>query len=142
VITGIRHVGYNCSDLAVIRRFYCDVLGFKEIWSKVEGDVFMSNLWRAEGMVHTVKFQAPDGHVLEFGLKPPHLWHVDLSHIGLVTDDIEAEYKRLSELGWHFVSPPIESPEGNKLAVCFGPDGQAIELVEVRNEWVPPLPSI
>lgn len=136
MITGIRHIGYNCSSIPALEKFYRDVLGFELIWNKTEDSDFMRQLWSADGFITTRKYKSQNGIVLEFGHKPPHLWHLNLAHIGVSCDNIEEEYKRLVELGYHFISRPIESPDGNALAICFAPDGMAIELVEVKKEWM------
>jgi len=61
-----------------------------------------------------------------------------MSHLALVTDNVDEEYKRLIDLGWYFTNPPILSPDGNsKVALCFHPAGIVIELVEIKKEWMP-----
>ncbi len=138
MITGIRHIGYGCHDLQTIRVFYEDYLCWEKIWQKSE-DIRLRWGIKDGPLVTTIKYQAPDGSVVELIHQTPELYHINFNHVCLVTDNMEADYRRLSgEDGWYFISRPTLSPDGDcKVAMFVGPDGGTIELVEVIKEWMP-----
>jgi predicted enzyme related to lactoylglutathione lyase len=51
--------------------------------------------------------------------------------------NLEADYKRLIDLGVDFISPPMTAKDGMaEIAVCIDPDGTLIELIQVHlDKW-------
>ena len=62
----------------------------------------------------------------------PQICDIGCSHIAFTVDDIDKEYRRLSDKGVRFNSPPLVSSDRyGKVAFCRDPDGVFIELVEI-----------
>lgn len=59
----------------------------------------------------------------------------------LVTEDLQAEYERLSTVGVEFLSAPQPGHDGlGQVATCVDPDGTLIEILQVHLErWAPYL---
>jgi predicted enzyme related to lactoylglutathione lyase len=51
--------------------------------------------------------------------------------VGFAVDDLEAEHRRLSDLGVRFTMPPTRQPWGGFLALLADPDGNVFYLDEV-----------
>ena len=51
--------------------------------------------------------------------------------IGLVTDDVDAEYRRLTSAGVEFIEPPTDYGTV-RLATLKDPEGNLIQLLQVR----------
>ncbi|MBI3088771.1 MAG: VOC family protein, partial [Candidatus Colwellbacteria bacterium] len=57
---------------------------------------------------------------------------IGCTHVAFTVANLDKEYKRLTEAGIVFNSPPQLPPDGYaKVAFCKDPDGTLIELVEV-----------
>jgi catechol 2,3-dioxygenase-like lactoylglutathione lyase family enzyme len=52
------------------------------------------------------------------------------AHLGLETDDIEGEARRLKGVGIHFKDPIRQVPDGPKIGFIEGPDNIVVEVVE------------
>ncbi len=138
----VRHIGVVVKDLERALYFYCDLLGFKIVKKMEEHGEFIDKiLGLKEVRVTTVKMTADDGNLIEllyYHLPPKpnnrrnEICAFGLSHIALTVEDINAEYKRLSESGVKFNSSVQKSPDGYaKVAICRDPEDNFIELVEV-----------
>jgi catechol 2,3-dioxygenase-like lactoylglutathione lyase family enzyme len=57
-----------------------------------------------------------------------------IRHIAFETDDLQSTYDRLSAAGVRFTRSPYVVPDGDaagtKLAFCFDPDGNRVELIQ------------
>lgn len=55
----------------------------------------------------------------------------------LASANLEADYKKLTNLGVEFISPPMTAKDGMAdIAVCIDPDGALIELIQVYfDKW-------
>ena len=146
-IQGMAHVNVNCSDFDRSRGFY-EMLGFRVVWEvEPKGSAEIS---AAVGMSpHTVR-----GAVMALADNPrataidllewqdptdaeppyPHLYHLGLARVALLTSDLDADVQRLQQEGVEFISEPVEltGPTGAAVRfVCFkDPDGTVLELVE------------
>ena len=64
----------------------------------------------------------------------PHLYHLGLARVALVTSDMDADTATLKEAGVEFISEPVSlaGPTGDPVRfVCFkDPDGTVLELVQ------------
>jgi predicted enzyme related to lactoylglutathione lyase len=54
------------------------------------------------------------------------------AHICLRVQDIEDVYSRLKERGASFTSPPYHHPSGVSMTYFVDPEGNRLELLEVR----------
>ncbi|MFP8875275.1 MAG: VOC family protein [Myxococcota bacterium] len=146
-IQGMAHVNVNCSDFDRSRGFY-EMLGFRVVWEvEPKGSPEIS---AAVGMLpYTVR-----GAVMALADNPrataidllewqdptdaeppyPHLYHLGLARVALLTSDLDADVQRLQQEGVEFISAPVEltGPTGAAVRfVCFkDPDGTVLELVE------------
>ena len=56
--------------------------------------------------------------------------HFGLEHFGLVTNDIEADIKRLVDMGATHKEGPIINTDGGKIGFISAPGGIRLELIE------------
>ena len=56
--------------------------------------------------------------------------HLGLEHFGLDTDDIEADIKRLVDMGATYKEGPIINTDGGKIGFISAPGGIRLELIE------------
>lgn len=146
-VTGIMHVNVNCSDYERSREFY-ERLGFRVVWEvpeigspEVSAAVGMPP-YRVRGALMALENGAPMLIDLLEWKDPsddaapyPHLYHLGLARIAMVTSDMDADVKELREMGVEFISDPVAlaGPGGTSSRfVCFkDPDGTVLELVEL-----------
>ena len=142
MITNIRHTGLVVANLENALHFWCDLLGFR-VSKRMEesGPHIDAMMGLKDVQVTTVKLAAPDGNLIEllhFNSHPdkpawegaPH--STGLTHVALTVTDLEAAWRRLTEAGITFNSPPQNSPDGCvKVTYCRGPEGLLLELVEM-----------
>jgi catechol 2,3-dioxygenase-like lactoylglutathione lyase family enzyme len=141
----IRHAGIVVTDMERSVHFYGGLLKLKVVKDFSEKGGYIETITGLEGVdLHMVKLEAEDGSMIELlkyrshtGASGPsrRLCDTGCTHVAFTVDSIEDEYKRLSEHGVEFLSPPCESPDGYaRVAFCKDPDGVFIELVEVLEE--------
>ncbi len=58
--------------------------------------------------------------------------HWGLEHFGITIDDLDAEIKRLTEMGAKLLEGPIDVPNGPRIAFIQAPDDVRIELLQLR----------
>jgi catechol 2,3-dioxygenase-like lactoylglutathione lyase family enzyme len=141
LIKNVRHSGIVVKDIEASLHFYRDLLGLKVSKRMNEqGEYIDRVLGLKDVKITTVKLAADDGGMIELLYFGPHqgksqnlgIYQEGLTHIALTVDDLDSEYKRLSDAGIVFISPPQLSPDGSaKVAFCRDPQGVFVELVEV-----------
>ena len=124
-------------------RFYRDLLGLRVVNSDSEYGGYIETVLGMSGVkVWTVKLVGSAGsmlELLEFSHPKPEirggrLCDLGPSHVAFTVEDVEATAARLKEAGVRFISEPVRSPEGcARVAFCYDPDGNAVELVEVMS---------
>jgi catechol 2,3-dioxygenase-like lactoylglutathione lyase family enzyme len=143
-ISGLNHTSFTVSSLERSIAFYRDVLGLE-----LEATWERNAPWIAEmtglagARLRLAALRVPQTeHVLELiEYERPRGEHVrratndvGCAHLGLVVDDIDAEYERLRAAGVEFLSAPVtvtEPPGVGARAVYFrDPDGIPLELQE------------
>ena len=147
MISEIVHVGVTVSDIDRSIAFYRDVVGLEYLGRAVMEGECADRLFGAEGCCVDVAYLRrgnPDCPPLELihfrgrdsGDVRADLQRRSISEICFVTDDIRAEYERMSALGVEFLSEPqpfdfTAEGFGRSLAVYFrDPDGIIMELVQ------------
>jgi catechol 2,3-dioxygenase-like lactoylglutathione lyase family enzyme len=138
----VRHVGIVVKKIEEILPFYRDLLGLKLVKKSDEPTRFINPLLNLTGcQLITVKLSADEGttliELLEFTSYPdnpsplPDLIRPGISHIAFTVKDLDLLYKKLTQVGIVFISPPLKSPDGHaKVAFCKDPAGNYLELVE------------
>lgn len=145
----IIHIGVTITDTDRSIAFYRDILGLKHKGEIVMKGEATDRLFRRENCVARVNYlegsdllKAPPVELIEF-INPKvtdevraDLFRPSISEICFHVDDIDAEYRRLSDLGVEFLSEPqffdfTESNMGCSKAVYFkDPDGIILELLQ------------
>ena len=142
MILNLRHTGIVVGDLEAALHFYGELLGFKVTKRMDESGAYIDNMLGLQGVrVTTVKMVAPDGNLIEILYYQSHprkardqreICEIGVSHVALTVDDLELEYRRLSDAGVQFYAPPQLSPDDYaKVTFCRDPDGNPVELVQV-----------
>lgn len=148
-ITGMMHINVNCSDYERSREFY-EFLGFKVLWEAPERNtpevaaavgmppyqVRGALLQLAESpttpLIDLLEWKEPRDNEVPY----PHLYHLGIARIALLTSDMDADVRTLKTRGVEFLSEPVLlSPADAPPArfVCFkDPDGVILELVETN----------
>lgn len=141
----IHHVNIHTPDLDRLWAFYREAFGFELVFEHYLEDFpvveQITGIKGASARVVTLKarncfielfqWSAPKGRPHE----PLQAYDFGYTHFGIAVDDIEAEFRRLSELGMEFVSaaPPRVEVNGGVYGSIYGrdPDGNIIELTEI-----------
>ena len=127
IATRMSHVGVMIAQLDAAKKFYGDILGFKEIWRGSAGGKMLS--W--------VNLQVPEGRdYIEFMLydKYPGLARVHtLQHICLEVADVEKAGEILKGRSYPSSKPPTEMKtgvNGKRQINYYDPDGTRVEVME------------
>jgi catechol 2,3-dioxygenase-like lactoylglutathione lyase family enzyme len=137
-VLGVDHVAVTVADLEACTRFYQD-LGFsveRRLTFEGEGAEQVTGLPRAS--LQMVFLGLGDFRLELIQFSPPGKQEIraghDLgsAHICLRVQDIEGVYSRLTERGASFTSPPYHHPSGVSMTYFADPDGNRLELLEVR----------
>ena len=142
MIVNFRHTGIVVSDMERSLKFYQNLIGLKVVKDFSEkGDYIDSILGLSGVQLRMVKLVTGDGSMIELlqyqshPNQPPlksEIYDLGCSHIAFTVDNLDEEYRRLSEKGVTFNCSPYISPDGYaKVTFCHDPDGTSIELVEV-----------
>ena len=142
MIKNFRHVCLAVGNLDKSLKFYKDIIGLKvSKMLTVEGE-YPEAAFNIKGIKLTyVKMHSPNQakdsppiFELHYWERPRTLPKAGYNHISFTVEDLDYEYKRLSELGVKFISRPITAPDSNT-KICFGydPDNNLIEFVEELN---------
>lgn len=142
MITNLRHTGIVVSDMERSLKFYQKLIGLKLVKDFSEKGDYIDTILGLSGVhLRMAKLVTDDGsmiellHYISHPNQPPvksKIYDLGCSHIAFAVDNIDEEYKRLSENGVKFNSFPYISPDGYaKVAYCHDPDGTSIELVEL-----------
>ena len=119
-ITGIAHIGFAVSDLEKARSFYTGMLGFEEAF----------RISRPDASVEMAFFKVNDTQYVELspGLRPDQ--DDRLTHIALVTSDIERLRELLGQAGVTVPAQTGRGRDGNRNFSVRDPDGHRVEFVQ------------
>jgi catechol 2,3-dioxygenase-like lactoylglutathione lyase family enzyme len=142
------HVNVNCSDYERSRAFY-ERLGFRVLWEvpetntpevaaavgmppyRVRGALLALRGAGQTTLIDLLEWRHPRDESPPY----PHLYHLGLARIALVTSDLDADVTELEAAGVKLLSAParLSGPGGSTTRfVCFAdPDGTMLELVEL-----------
>lgn len=143
----IDHINIVVQNLEKNVQFYGEVLGFKETMrATLEGEWIQNIVGLKNVHAECVYMQPEDGPRIELlqyvspdGTVPENNGlanTIGLRHIAFRVEDIEAEYKRLTEQGVKFIGPPVDVPlktvthvAGRKRLCYFhGPEDVLLEI--------------
>lgn len=147
MISSVIHIGITVADIERSIAFYRDILGFEYQSELVMEGKETDLLFNKKGCKARVAYLNPqrfNGSQIELIQFISHdvekqqtdLFRTSVSEICFSTDDIEKEYKRLSNKGVEFLSEPQEFDFsdygfGKSKAVYFRDlDGNILELIE------------
>jgi len=119
----VEHIGIYAQDSAAMAAWYVRVLGLKEI-RRIEKDgrppiVFLSGETGA-----VVEILPTDEAPAERSLKTP-----GFTHLGIVVGDLDAQTKRLAELGVELWGVRSTS-NGWKIGYFHDPEGNTLEFIQ------------
>ena len=127
-VKGIHHVAIICSDYAVSKAFYTNILGLK----------ILSENYRTERKSYKLDLQLPNGNQIElfsFSNPPTRVSNPEargLRHLAFIVESIE---EAVSYLQSHSIDvEPIRVDEYTKKKFTFftDPDGLPLELYEEK----------
>lgn len=144
MIHGIHHTAISTSDMQRALRFYRDLIGFQEEWSstwEVGTAVVDKIVGLKDSSAQVVMLKLGDAHIELFQYATPHpkpgepnrpVCDHGITHLCLRVTDIDTEYERLKGAGMVFHCPPQEAGKGFRATYGRDPDGNVVELLEVK----------
>ncbi|MCR5889044.1 VOC family protein [Hymenobacter sp. J193] len=123
----VHHIALICSDYAVSRRFYTEVLGLR----------ILREVYRAERQSWKLDLALGSQYIIElfsFPETPPRLSRPEaagLRHLAFAVADIEATVRALTAQG--VTAEPLRTDEftGRRFTFIQDPDGLPLEFYEV-----------
>lgn len=115
----VDHIGIRVKNMALSKAFYAEVLGGELVDEVDLGDTQLA-------------FFRYGTTTLELVCKPVHSFVPNgvIQHIAFMVSDLEAEIRRLQDVGVQFLSDqPIPFREG-RIIFFTGPDGERLELCQ------------
>jgi lactoylglutathione lyase len=125
----INHIHLKAPDPRRTAEWYVTAFGFKITGDEVRvfGDRFI-RCASGDGGINVNISGARTGETLGPGDASPH--H-GLEHFGFDSTDIDADIRRLEQLGAKRLEGPIAMPNGGRIAFLRGPDDTRLELVQM-----------
>ena len=111
------HFDYTTHDIDAVKRFYVDLLGFKNH----EHDPQFNYLWVQTGNSSSLGFMPPMQGMGEASPpKEPTLY--------FMVEDVDRAYAALSAKGMMFEGPPADMPWGHRVVRTIDPEGRPVML--------------
>lgn len=138
-------VGIVCQNIAVLRPFYENVLGFHFVNEIVVGSDNANKSAMSKDGYTVVRLQTNYGERIKLvqpnttptsTVKTPYiLEQKNNSYLTFIVEDIDAAIKMLSDAGTQFMTgtQKVEVRTGVYLSFCTDPEGNILELVEYTN---------
>ncbi|HEY1662056.1 MAG TPA: VOC family protein [Verrucomicrobiae bacterium] len=128
IVNKLLHTRYRVDDLDRTVKFYCDVLGLKEIKrhrSPRGSELVFLEVPGSEANIEITCF--PGGGPVQ--VQP------DLTHLAFEVESLEEFAKHLAGLGMKFSDGPTTSSAGTRFAFIDAPEGYEIELIQRRGTY-------
>jgi len=126
-LSRIHHAALICSDYAVSKRFYTEILGL----------AVLAEVFRAERHSFKLDLALPDGSQLElfsFPNPPPRPSYPEacgLRHLAFEVVDLDASVRELQARGVAVEAVRVDEYTGKRFTFFADPDGLPLELYEV-----------
>lgn len=143
MIIAMHHSGFVVTDLEKATSFYRDVVGLKVLDTRERTGAAISQVVGYEDChIKAVDVGTGDGHKLELieYVNPPARGRqsdersvIGGSHLCFQVDNIDVMFNRLVENGAKKMNPPTELAPGRWACYLQDPDGNWIELLELRS---------
>ena len=145
MIRGIHHTALSTPDLDRMLAFYRDLLGLEVVseFAWPAGTELADRITGLEGSAaRAAMLRAGNAHIELFQYTSPEPGRLDperpvcdhgITHICLDVVDVDAEYERLRAAGMRFHCPPQDLGPDVRTTYGRDPDGNVLELQEVRN---------
>jgi catechol 2,3-dioxygenase-like lactoylglutathione lyase family enzyme len=141
VFRGVHHVAVNTSDLERAVAFYRDAFGFLPVgpehrWANDPNTELTTGVRGSAARTILLKAGNCYLEVFEYSAPPPRAGGAlrandrGYTHIGIEVSEIEAELKRLSQLGMTFANPEAVDHGTTKAVYGWDLDGNIIEIME------------
>src|SRR5436190_14377616 len=120
---GLRHLALNVRDMAAMKRFYVDLLGFVVEWEPDPDNVYLSS-----GIDNLALHRAPS---TSLGAGKPSEGGA-LDHLGLIVrapEDVDAWADFLTGKGVALAVPPKTHRDGARSFYFKDPDGNAVQII-------------
>ena len=127
-ITGVHHIALICSDYAVSRRFYVEVLGLtvvRETYRAERRSYKCDLLVPGSAGVQVELFSFPEAPA-----RPSYPEARGLRHLAFAVSDLDTEIARLSGIGVTVEPVRVDELTGKRFTFFSDPDGLPLELYE------------
>jgi catechol 2,3-dioxygenase-like lactoylglutathione lyase family enzyme len=142
MITKMNHTGFVVKDLDRSVAFYRDIVGLKVVATRErQGGPISQIVGYENAHLKIAILGVEDGHLLELiqYVNPPNSSRLSrqrnglgATHLAFNVDDIAKTYQQLISNGAKKLNPPTEIVPGRKGCYMQDPDGNWIELLEVK----------
>ncbi len=126
-LSALHHIAIICSDYALSRKFYTQVLGFKPI----------QEVYRAERRSYKLDLELNGTYLIELFSFPDPPTRVTapeacgLRHLAFAVTDIQKEVETLTNLGIKVEPIRVDEYTGKKFTFFSDPDELPIELYQI-----------
>jgi catechol 2,3-dioxygenase-like lactoylglutathione lyase family enzyme len=121
---GLRHLAINARDLAAMKRFYVDLLGFTVEWEPDPDNVYLSSGIDNLALHKVEAVEGAEGLVLGA--------HSALDHLGLIVrspDDVDRWASFLESRGVTIEAKPRTHRDGARSCYFRDPDGNTVQII-------------
>ena len=126
-LKGVHHIAIICSDYAVSKAFYTEVLGLtilQEIYREARDSYKLDLALNGEYIIELFSFPNPAD-------RPSYPEAKGLRHLAFKVEDIEKQVKELNRLGIKTEPIRIDETSNKKFTFFTDPDGLPLELYEI-----------
>ena len=118
----VQHVDFLTLRLDLVKRFYTEVLGFKQFRQEPKLNYLV--IRTAHGA--SLGFMPPNPQML--GEQPPPREPT----LYFLVDDVDRVYEKLVAKGVDFLAPPTEMPWGHRVITTQDPEGRTVMLASEK----------
>jgi len=126
MIQAIHHIAIICSDYAISKKFYTDILGFsikQEVFREERNSYKLDLTLNGVYVIELFSFPSP-------ALRPSRPEAAGLRHLAFAVSDIDKAIMELNAKGVQTEAVRIDEFTGKKFTFFQDPDGLPLELYE------------